>query len=395
MSYPVIELKTARNSRHPWIFQKMVQQPTQPVPAGSVVEIRTRDGRFAGWGTWHPNQTIALRVLSENNADRINEPFMRALLLRARKHREEKLGLPAITDSYRLIYGEADGLSGIVIDKLGDVLVIEPYVASIVWLGQWIIDALQEMYAGCRILMRPAARSERCEKFPLQGLHTGCAVPREGMVTENGLRFAVDFAAGHKTGFFLDQRENRALAARFCAGKSALDLCCYTGGFSLSATAGGAARVTGVDLDEKAIVLAKNNAALNRLPREGQSLEFIHADVFEYLRGLRQTGEQADVVILDPPKLAHTREDVPRAETMYADFNRLAAQAVKPGGLLITCSCSGLVSEERFGAIVARAVVEAGRKMEVLEMRGAAADHPVIPEFPEGKYLTALFARIS
>jgi 23S rRNA (cytosine1962-C5)-methyltransferase len=215
------------------------------------------------------------------------------------------------------------------------------------------------------------------------------------MVTENGLRFAVDFTTGHKTGFFLDQRENRALAAGFCAGKSVLDLCCYTGGFSLSAAAGGAARVTGVDLDEKAIVLARSNATLNILPAQGRALEFIHADVFEYLRGQRQTGERADVVILDPPKLAHTREDMPRAETMYADFNRLAAQSVKPSGALITCSCSGLVSEERFRAIVARAVEEAGRKMEVLEMRGAAADHPVVPEFPEGKYLKALFVRIS
>jgi len=394
MRAPIIELKIPRNSSHPWIYSKMVRHPSDEPAPGTIVELQSRDGRRVGWGTYHPKQMVAVRVLSEHPDDVIDLAFFKRRIDGAKRFREETLGLLTVTDSYRLIHGEADGLSGVVIDKLGDTLVIEAYSAGLSQFGELVVKAVRELYPGCRAGIRQVPRIEKQEGFSLKELAQKYPLPPETVVHENGLKFKVNLATGHKTGFFLDQRDNRMKAARLARGMSVLDLCCYTGGFAIAALGRGAVEVTGVDLDEKAIETAKANAALNHLPRDNQRLKFIHRDVFDFLREAVREKRQADMVIVDPAKFVASRDDFNRGLAKYRDLNQMAVKTVRPGGIYITCSCSGLVSEETFRNTVSHAAAEAGRTLQFFESAGAGPDHPVSSSYPEGRYLKVLFARV-
>ncbi|MDD5674826.1 MAG: class I SAM-dependent rRNA methyltransferase, partial [Chitinivibrionales bacterium] len=301
---PVIHLKAARGFRHPWIFSKMVTFPRKPLDAGTIVEIRSKTNEFIAWGTWHPGQMIALRVLSEDKEQPITEAFVRRRLERAKKLREDILDLPQQGDSYRLVHAEADGLSGIIIDKLGDVLVIEPFSAGVLSLGPMIVSALKILYPGCRIGFRPAPKVEARENVTFAPLLSTWPLPEKTFITENELRYEIDFCTGHKTGFFLDQHENRLFVSELAREATVLDLCCYTGGFALSALRGGATDVIAVDLDEKALVTAEVNAALNGFPRQGQACRFVHENAFDYLRKAHEERRTWNIVIVDPAKLA-------------------------------------------------------------------------------------------
>jgi 23S rRNA (cytosine1962-C5)-methyltransferase len=368
----------------------MVNHPSRPPEPGSLVEIEDRDGRFAGRGIYNRRSRIALRILTDDPDEMLDAPFFRRRIGTALRFRREALKLDTVTDAYRIVHAEADGLSGLVIDRLGPAVVVQLYSVGYAKIMDWILGALSEILPECQPIVRAVARAEAQEGVDMRN----CETPLGGLppiiITTHGLKMRVDLKSGHKTGFFLDQRDNRRLLASLAAGKEVLDLCCYTGGFALAALKQGAKSAVGVDLDEEALPIARENARLN-----GLSAEFVHANIFDYLRKCVAEKRQFDVVVLDPSKQAQVREEIPRALAMYRDMNTLAMQVVRPGGILLTCSCSGLVDEPQFLAQLHRAAVIAGCDLQIFCISGAAPDHPFTTSFPEGRYLKAVFARVN
>ena len=390
-SLPVVELCARRNSLHPWIFRKMVRQPKQKLHPGDLVTVLTREGEFVGRGIYNSVSGIAIRLLTEVESEHPDRNFFFQKIQAAKQLREEVLGILEKSDSYRLIHAEADGLSGLIIDKYADVLVVEPYSAGYVKIMDWLVRILNDLYPGHRVVVRPDGKQAEREGVSNECVELGRRYPAPESVTirENVMRLKIHFKTGHKTGYFLDQRDNRMAISRLSAGKSVLDLFCYTGAFSISAAIGKASDVTGVDLDEKALKIAEENARLN-----GVRPSFTQIDVFDHLRTMVEEKRQVDVVIVDPSKLAGVRDEISRARKTYGDLNRLAMKAVRPGGILLTSSCSGLISEPDFISILTRAAAEAGVIFQAFRITGASPDHPVSSIFPEGRYLKAVFARI-
>lgn len=383
---PVVTLKIERRSSHPWIFQKMVEKPAGRIAPGSVVEIHDKNGQWVGRGFYNGHSRIALRVLTANADEPVDADFFARRLAAAISLRREVLKLDEVTDAYRLAHSEADGLSGLVVDRFGDIVVVEFFAAGMYKQRTVLLDALNAHFPDARFYWFAEQHIGKQESFDCRSPEP----PNPGVIREHGLKFRVAPGSKHKTGFFLDQRDNRRALAAFCGGKRVLDLCCNTGGFAVYAKAlGGAGEVTGVDLDEAAIELAKGNAKLN-----GAQVRFVQADLFPWLRDMIPNGERFDVVILDPAKLTRDRESVDQALRKYCDMNRLALQVVKPGGVILTCSCTGLVSEPDFLESLRRAAWQAGRQLQVFRVSGAAADHPFLIHVPEGRYLKAVFARV-
>jgi 23S rRNA (cytosine1962-C5)-methyltransferase len=383
---PTVRLKIARRSSHPWIFQKMVEKPATRLHPGSVVDIEDRDGTWVGRGFYNGHSRIALRVLTAERSEAIDVDFFARRLDRAISLRRELLGLDAVSDSYRLVHSEGDGLSGLVVDRFGGTIVIEFFAAGMFRFREAIKEALSRHFPGSRFYWFAEEHVQKQESFDCRELEP----PPPGVITEHGVRFRVSPGSKHKTGFFLDQRDNRRLLASFCAGKRMLDLCCNSGGFAVYAkTLGKAEEVVGLDLDEQAIELAKQNANLNQV-----RIRFVQSDLFPWLRETTAAGQRFDVVVLDPAKQTRDREAVDYALKRYFDMNRLALQAVAPGGIFLTCSCTGLVSEEAFLESLRRASWQAGRTLQVLQVTGAGLDHPYLVHVPESRYLKAVFARV-
>lgn len=382
---PEVRLKIARRSSHPWIFQKMVEKPGTRLPGGSVVDILDRDGQWVGRGFYNGHSRIALRVLTSDRAEAIDDAFFARRLGQALALRRTWLGLDAMTDAYRVVHSEGDGLSGLVVDRFGSTLVLEFFAAGMYRFRTAIQDALSAHFPESRFYWFAEEHVQKQESFDCRGPEP----PPPGIITEHGLRFRVAPGSKHKTGFFTDQRDNRQRLASFCAGRRVLDLCCNTGGFAVHARAAGAEEVVGVDLDEAALDLARQNANLNQL-----RIRWVQADLFPWLRDTLAAGTRFDVVVLDPSKQTRDREAIDYALKRYLDMNRLALQAVAPGGLFLTCSCTGLVSEEAFLESVRRAAWQAGRTVQVIQIAGAAADHPFLLHVPEGRYLKAVFCRV-
>lgn len=392
MLLPIVKLKTLRNSRHPWIYRKMVRMPRgMDLPPGSLVEVRDQNG-FVGRAFFHPENTIALRLITEEPAEDVDETFLVKRLAYAKELREGILNLSRFGDSYRLVHAEADALPGLVVDKFADVLLVEPYVAGWLHLADMLAGALREIYPEHKVAVRADAKAAEKEGVSFAEVEKRFPAPAHVEIVEGGVKYRVDFRTGHKTGFFLDQRDNRAMVAGFANGREVLDLCCYTGGFALSALRGGALKVTAVDLDEDALVAARVNACMNKA--DGGRLAFIHHDVFDVLRDWNKSGRKCDLLVLDPPKLASGKDDVEKALKTYYDLNRAAATVVKPGGLFVTFSCSGAVPEERWRQTVRKAAADAGAGLVIFHVGGPGGDHPVAGDFPQGRYLKALFARV-
>ena len=389
MELPVISLKAKRNSLHPWIFNRMIRHPQKRLKPGTLVEIISKEGEFIGRGIYNFNSNIGIRLLTENISELLDREFFFKKLEQAKMLREEILQIHKTSDCYRLVHGEADGLSGLIIDKFADVFVVEPYSAGYVETMGWIASSLQSIYPGSRIAVRPDERTAAKEGVDFSKVAKDYPGPDFIEIKENILRMKVSLKTGHKTGFFLDQRENRLTLSQYCHGKEVLDCFCYTGGFAISAMLAGARSATGIDLDEKALETAQENARLNSV-----KVTFQHVNVFDHLRMMTSKGMQADVVILDPAKLAGCVEEINRAHRTYGDINRLGMQAVRPGGILLTCSCSGLVSESDFLSILTRSAAEAGVVLQIFKITGAASDHPFSTVFHEGRYLKAVFARV-
>ncbi len=383
---PQVRLKIARRSGHPWVFQKMVEKPATRLPGGTVVDVLDRDGQWVGRGFYNGHSRIALRLLTTDPAEPVDDAFLAARLARAVALRREWLGLDAVTDAYRLVHSEGDGLSGLVVDRFGDTLVLEFFAAGMYRLRPALQAALAAHFPDSRFYWFAEEHVGKQEAFDCRAPEP----PPPVVITEHGLRFRVAPGGKHKTGFFIDQRDNRRALAGFCRGRRVLDLCCNSGGFSVYAKAlGGADEVTGVDLDESALALARQNANLNQA-----RVRFVQADLFPWLRDVLPSGQRFDVVVLDPAKQTRDREAVGLALKRYLDMNRLALQAVAEGGVLLTCSCTGLVGEETFLETLRRAAWQAGRTVQILRVAGAAPDHPFLVHVPESRYLKAVFCRV-
>ncbi|MGD9584053.1 MAG: class I SAM-dependent rRNA methyltransferase [Lysobacterales bacterium] len=383
---PSVRLKIERRSTHPWIYQKMVEKPEPKPRPGSVVEIIDRDGRWVGRGFYNGHSRIALRVLSEDPDEAVDADFFRRRIRHAIALRRELLHLDQVTDAYRLVHSEGDALSGLVVDRFGGTLVVQFFAAGMFKLRELIREVLLEAFPGSAYYWFADEHVGKQESFDCHPP----APPEPGLIHEHGLRFRVEPGQGHKTGFFADQRDNRRRLADFCRGGRVLDLCCNSGGFGIYAKAlGQASEVIGIDMDEAVIEVARANAALNKA-----TVRFVQSDIFPWLRDAAARGERFDTVILDPAKMTRDAEQVIPALKKYLDMNKLALSVLKPGGVFLTCSCTGLVSEEQFLDMLRRAAFYAGRSVQVLEVRGAGADHPWLAQVPESRYLKAVFCRV-
>jgi 23S rRNA (cytosine1962-C5)-methyltransferase len=386
----VIQLKRGREKslkrRHPWIFSGAVEKASGK--AGDTVEVLDAAGKFVARAAYSPKSQIRARVWSFDPKEEVDAGFFRNRLEKALALRE---ALPAAkhTNALRLVHGESDGLPGLVVDRYADVLVAQFLAAGVERWRDPILDALTELTGCTAIFERSDAEVRKLEGLqPRIGFARGNRNASRCPIIEYGLNFRVDVEQGQKTGFFLDQRENRSRIRALAAGREVLDGFSYTGGFSIAALAGGAKRVTAVESSRDAVQIAKENLAAN--PLDASKVEFVQADVFTHLRKLRDGAARFQLIILDPPKFAPSAAQVKKAARAYKDINLWALKLLAPGGLLATFSCSGGVSAELFQSIVAGAALDAGAEAKIVERFGAAADHPVALEFPEGDYLKGL-----
>jgi 23S rRNA (cytosine1962-C5)-methyltransferase len=352
------------------------------------VAVYDKEGRRFGAGLYNPQARVPLRMVY-HGGQTIGEDYLLQALARAVELRRQALQLDEPTDAYRVVNSDGDGLSGLTVDRYADVLSVEAHSLGVYQrLPQWL-PFLHQKLGTRRERVQVDEKVARLEKMPPPRHKTEPIRPVR--VREHGVRYEVDFRSGHKTGFFCDQRENRAKLARLAAGKRLLDLCCYTGGFAIAAAVlGPAAEVTGVDLDEAAIEQARRNGNLNQQNR----IRWVHADAFAYARQMQQNGEQWEMIVLDPPKLVENREDELLGRRKYEDLNGLAMRLLPAGGFLVTCSCSGLLSAEDFEAIVVRAAQRVGRRLQFFDRTGAGPDHPVMSNCPESRYLKVLWTRV-
>jgi 23S rRNA (cytosine1962-C5)-methyltransferase len=387
---PTIRLRNPWKSSHPWIFQKLVDKPVQRPKPGSIVDVVGADGVWIGRGFYNGHSRIALRMLEHDPDVTIDAAWFAARIAEAVRLRRELLRLDEVSNAWRVVHSEGDGLSGLVVDRYDDLLVVEFFSAGMFRHREWIYDALRAQFPGCRLHAFADEHVQKQESFdfrPWSSSGTGPTAP--AIITEHGVKFRADPAGAHKTGFFADQRENRQWLSQHVAGKRVLDLCCNTGGFAVYAAVRGAADVVGIDIDADVIGIAKDNAKLNAVrPR------FVQADIFPWLRDAGASGERFDVVVLDPAKMTRDRDQVIPALKKYLDMNKLALGVVAPGGLFATFSCTGLVAEDQFLDMLRRAAFYAGRSVQVLKVSGAGPDHPWRADVSESRYLKAVFCRV-
>lgn len=373
-------------SFHPCIFPAMIKLVSPDAQPGSLVHVYDKEGKPFGMGLYNAKARVPLRVF-HHGQEPLGEELFNTLIERALDLRLNILNLPERTDAFRVINSDGDGLSGLIVDKFNDVLSIEVHSLGIFKrLPAWL-QIMHQRLGTKRTIIEVDDLVASYERIKVRDIKTDSV--RSVRITENGVKYDVNFAEGHKTGFFCDQRENRRKLGQMVKDQRVLDLCSYTGGFSISAKLGGAKEVTGVDLDEKAIAQAKRNANIN-----DARVEWVHCDAYSYARQMQRNGEQWDTVILDPPKFILSREDAYEGERKYEDLNRLGILITKPGGLLVTCSCSGLLTPEHFEAIAVKIAHREGRRLQFIDRTGAGADHPVMSNCPESQYLKLLWARV-
>jgi len=379
--------------RHPWLFSGAIARIEGDVSDGDIVEVCDAGRNWLARGYLNRHSQITARLLTWRQEESIDGAFWRQRLEQALVSRRSLADDPS-TNAYRLAHAESDYLPGLIVDRYGDWLVAQFLTLGVDRRREELVSLLAGLLDGVRGVYERSDVDVRAKEGLEQrtGLLWGEEPPETVEVLENGRRFLVDVRQGHKTGFYLDQRENRSLLACFCDGAEVLDAFAYSGGFGLYAAAGGAARLTLVDSSAPALELARRNLALNGL--EKRDVECVEGDVFSVLRGYRATGRRFDVIVLDPPKFAHGQRDVKRATRAYKDANLLAFQLLRPGGVLFTCSCSGAISADLFQKIVFGAAVDAEREVQIVGYLAQGADHPVALTFPEGAYLKGLICRV-
>jgi 23S rRNA (cytosine1962-C5)-methyltransferase len=375
--------------RHPWIFSGALARLDGAPQAGATVAVRSHAGEFLAWAAYSPHSQIMARVWSWREQDAPSPALLRGLLARAIALRAEFVGP---LQAARLVNAESDGLPGLVVDRYGDTLVLQASSAGATAWRASIAELLTDLTGAANVFERSDADVLALEGLPPQvGALRGVPPVAPVTVAEHGLQFQVDIATGHKTGFYLDQRDNRQLVRTLAAGREVLDCFCYSGGFTVNALAGGASHVTAVDTSGEALRALAHNVALNGFAE--QRVQIVQSDVFQHLRVLRDRGRRFGLIVLDPPKFAPTAALAERAARGYKDINLLAFKLLQPGGLLLSFSCSGGVSRELFQKIVAGAALDAGVDAQLLRSLSAAPDHPVALHFPEGEYLKGLLCR--
>ena len=379
--------------RHPWIFSGAIARLADNVEAGETVRVTSHDGAFLAWAAVSPKSQIRARVWSFGEQEKINADLFAARIARARAARDD---MPAMHDplaGIRLVHGESDGLPGVIADRYADTLVVQLLTCGAEHWREAIADALSA-HSGCRNIYERSDADVRA----LEGLAPRVGALRGAPAAQveicegpRRLRFLIDLESGQKTGFYLDQAENRALIADLASAKSVLNCFCYSGAFTIAALAGGAANVLSIDSSAAALALLERNLALNACDAGRSAV--LEDDVFKALRGLRDAGKSFDLVILDPPKFAPTAAHAERAARAYKDINLLAFKLLNPGGRLVTFSCSGGVDSALFQKIVAGAALDAHAEMQIERRLAAAPDHPVLLSFPEGDYLKGMVCR--
>lgn len=391
----VVKPKRARPffGRHPWVLDSAVLRVEGDPAAGAVVDLLTHDGQFIGRGLFNPASRLRVRLYSFAATEPLGRGFWENRLAAAVALRQ-RLGLLGPRSACRLVNSEGDGLSGLIVDRYADYLAVQPTALALAERLDPICDALEQLIQPRGILLRGAERG----LGKLEGLHLADrqlrGQPPAGpvFIEEHGLKFGIDLTEGQKTGSYLDQRENRQAVARYAAGRRVLDMFCYGGGFGVAAAVSGKAMaVLSVDSSPKAVALARANAELNA----ATTMMVEQADAFEKLAALREAGERFGVVVLDPPKFARSRSTASDALRAYHRINRLAVELLEPGGILVTCSCSGAISREDFLMMLSGVAQRSDRMLQLLECRGAAADHPVNLHCLEGEYLKCVIARVA
>jgi 23S rRNA (cytosine1962-C5)-methyltransferase len=377
-------------ARHPWVFDSSIERVAgQPEP-GDAVEVVTSEGQFVATGLYNPTSTIRVRLYRWGDGP-LDEAFWSKSLTRAERLRTAILGLGVDPSAYRLVSSEGDGLSGLTVDRYDRWLVAQFSSLALYARRELIVRLLIELTGVEGIIARTERGIAQKEGLKAGEQKTIGSIPGEPVeIVENGLTYRVDLRSGQKTGFFLDQRVNRREIAGYCRGKRVLDLFCFSGGFSLNAARAGAVRALGVDSSAPAIELARQHAILNRI----DTAEFQTGDVLEVLERLRSDGKKFDVVICDPPKYAKQAKDVEHALKGYLRLNMAALDVLEPDGILVTCSCSGLIGRELFADLIGTVAEQSARPIQILDQRGQAPDHPVSASCLETEYLKCLICRV-
>ena len=391
---PKLILKPTREKslkrRHPWVFAGAIARIEGKPESGETVELCSAEGALLALAAYSPESQIRARVWDWRARD-IDTAFFRERITQAAAARASLLA-SGVTNSVRLIHGESDGLPGVIADQYGDTVVVQLLAAGAERWRDPIADALKALPGVACVWERSDADVRTLEGLPAKsGLLRGTAPAAPIIIHEHGLQYRVEIEAGHKTGYYLDQRNNHLFLKDISRGRDVLDCFCYSGGFALNALAGSAKSVTAIDSSGPALAVARENARLNNLP----GAEWIEGDVFQMLRKCRDAGKRYDIIVLDPPKLAPTAAHAEKASRAYKDANLLAFKLLNPGGVLMTYSCSGGVSAELFQKIVAGAALDAGVNARVQAWHHAARDHPVVLNFPEGEYLKGLVCRVA
>jgi 23S rRNA (cytosine1962-C5)-methyltransferase len=373
--------------RHPWIFSGAVQHVDDEPASGATVDLLSFNGEFLARAAYSPTSQIRARVWTFDD-EPIDADFF-CKKIRAAIAQRSTFNLQRSTNALRLVHAESDGLPGLIVDRYGDVLVLQSLTTGSEFWKETIADLLLEETGLSAIYERSDADVRELEGLqPIVGLLRGSILHDPLTIHEHGLQFTVNLAEGHKTGFYLDQRANRLRVRELAKDRDVLDCFCYPGGFTVNALVGGAKSVVSVDASAGALALGRENASLNGQPPERQ--EWIEGDVFQLLRKFRDEGRSFDMVILDPPKFAPTSAQAEKAARGYKDINLLAFKLLRAGGVLVTFSCSGGVDAALFQKIVASAALDAGVEAQIVEHLSQGADHPVALNFPEGAYLKGL-----
>lgn len=380
--------------RHPWVHARSIVPPSTPLNCGSVVDLVDQAGRWLGRGLYHPESGIAVRVYTFDPKQQLDEAFFIRRLTESISRRDPQR-VDARNEGIRLVFSEADGLSGLIVDRYGPYLVIQVTSGAIVPFLPSLVGWLHDRFKPAGVIQRVDRQVAQTEGLGEADELLLGTLPTELIVEEHGLRYRVNLASSQKTGLYLDQRENRLLAARYCRGK-VLDVCCYVGGFALTvAKHGQATEIVGLDCSGWAIDTARQNAIDNQAATRSIPVRFEVADCFDFLAARFQAGERFDSVILDPPRFAGTREGIPAALRAYERLNLAAVRILNPGGRLVTCSCSGRVSRADFQKILGAVCRRSGREFTVLENRGAASDHPTRISVPQSEYLKCIVLEVS
>jgi 23S rRNA (cytosine1962-C5)-methyltransferase len=378
------------SSGHLWVFSNEIDSDATPLAAfapGDLAQIRSQRGQFLGHAYVNPHALICARILSRDpdlpiGRDLIQARLRAALALRERLHRDP---------CYRLVFGESDGLPGLVLDRYGDVLVGQIATAGMEALKDTVVEAVRELLAPAGLYWKNDSAARQLEQLPQLAQTAFGEIPEEITAIEAGLRFTAPLAHGQKTGWFYDQTHNRARLTRYLwPGARVLDVCSYAGAWAVTALKAGAAAASCVDSSETALDFARRNAQAN-----GVALETIRSDAFEAMKALHERGERFDVVVLDPPAFIKRKKDVPQGQAAYRKLNQLALGLIDDEGLLVSCSCSYHLAPEELLAAIQTAARHTGRFVQILESGGQSPDHPVHPAIPETRYLKAFFCRVT